>query len=195
MKYFINLILINTINNINNGFNEGDIRDIKPIIEYDLKYMYLLMVLLLTAFVFAVILLIRKKSDAGKREEVILPPDVAAMDKIRKLKESKLIEQGKIKEFYTIISDIIRVFFEQRYKISALDQTSYELIWELKNKNLIDNKAEIVRDFLYDCDLVKFAKYVPPAEDSDRMLNTAEGIINFAKNDPVKNPAEIKTDV
>lgn len=160
---------------------ENDIRDIKGLIYYDIRLIYLLILLCLVAFVIAFILFLRKrkKPSVVKEEILVLPPDVVALNKIRKLKELKLIEQGKIKEFYTMLSDIIRAFIEDKYKISALDRTTYELIAELKNKNVIRNNIGMVHDFLFDCDLVKFAKYIPPAEDSNKILITAEEIINI----------------
>ncbi|MFH1287828.1 MAG: DUF4083 family protein [bacterium] len=161
--------------------NEGDIRDIKGIISYDFNFIYLIILLVLLGLIilaFVFIIRRKKKSSAAEKEIPTLPPDVSALEKIKKLRESKLIEQGKVKEFYTILSDIIRAFIEDKYKIPALDRTTYELVSELKNKNVIYGRVGIVQDFLFDCDLVKFAKCIPPKEDSDKILNTAEEIIN-----------------
>lgn len=160
---------------------ENDIRDIKGLIYYDIRLIYLLVLLGLVALVIAFILFLRKRKRPSvvKEEMPILPPDVVALNKIRELKELKLIEQGKIKEFYIMLSDIIRAFIEDKYKISALDRTTYELITELKSKNVIRSNIGVVHDFLFDCDLVKFAKYIPPVEDSNKILMTAEEIINI----------------
>lgn len=160
---------------------ENDIRDIKGLIYYDVRLIYLLLLLGLIALAIAFILFLRKRKKPGvvKEEIPILPPDVIALNKIKELKKLKLIEQGKIKEFYTMLSDIVRAFIENKYKISALDRTTYELITELKSKNVIRSNIGMVHDFLFDCDLVKFAKYIPLAEDSNKILITAEEIINI----------------
>lgn len=193
MKYSIGLFIINMIKN--SIRDEGDIRDIKDLIIYDIKPGYILLFLSLIALLALIFFMGRKKNNIKKEEMPVLPPDITALEKIKRLKRSKLIEQGRIKEYYTILSDIIRAFMKDEYKISALDRTTYELVSELKNKNIFSGKAVMIQNFLLDCDLVKFAKYIPPVEDPDKILNTAEEIINIAINERAKVTKEITADV
>lgn len=196
MKYYLNLFLSNIINNIDVS-GEEDIKDIKNIITYDLKYIYLLILSAVIISLLLFFILRKKKNNIPQEEKPDLPPEVSALDKINKLRGSKLIEQGRYKEFYTILSEIIRDYFEGKYKVSALDRTTFELVSELKKKNIINDKIGIIQKFLFDCDLVKFAKYIPLEGDPDKILNTAEKIItaNAAENEQNGNPAEIKINV
>ncbi|MDD5772606.1 MAG: hypothetical protein PHX78_03970 [bacterium] len=194
MKDFTDLILTILINQTGLSGDE-DIKDIKDIIAYDFNYKYLIILLAIIIFFLLFFVLRKKKINIKEEKKQVLPPEVIAMDRINKLRESKLIEQGRYKEFYTIISEIIRDYFEAKYKISALDRTTYELVIELKNKNIFSDKVGIIQNFLFDCDLVKFAKYVPPAEDPDKMLAQAREIINIAVNENTKAQSEINSNV
>ena len=194
MKNYLDIIFLNIINNIDIS-EGGDIKDIKGIITYDLRYISLLILLAVIVFILLFFILRKKKNNDPNEEKPVLPPETTALDKINRLRESKLIEQGRFKEFYTILSEIIREYFECKYKISALDRTTCELVLELKKKSIISDKVGIVQYFLFDCDLVKFARYIPPAEDSDKILDTAQEIIDISKNSQAENSTEMKINV
>lgn len=190
MKCIIDITLINIINNFS---DEGDIRDIKGLLVYELNLRYIFILTALVLITCLLILLRKKRSNIKKEEKLVLSPESAAMDRIRKLKGSNLITQGRIKEYYTILSDIVREYLEGKYKISAKDLTTCELICEIKKNNIIIGKIAAIQGFLSNCDLVKFAKHIPLKEDADKIMDIAVEIINFAKNN--EEQAEIKSNV
>jgi hypothetical protein len=89
------------------------------------------------------------------------PIEELAMEDIQALEISSLLAEGRIKEYYSRISEIIRVYLGRRFKVNAIDLTSYELLCTLEDKEIRDEVFKILEGFLDTCDLVKFAKYKP----------------------------------
>jgi len=85
-----------------------------------------------------------------------------AYERLRKLAEEDLIKQGKIKEFYEGISNILRWYIEHRFDLKAPERTTEEFLNEVKATEVLSNEQkEMLREFLTHCDLVKFARYGP----------------------------------
>ena len=97
----------------------------------------------------------------------LLPADLEAIQKLNELKEKKLWEQGKFKEYYTELTDIIRRFISRRYGINAMELTSRELIYALRRVDLETSTKEPIRQVFILADLVKFAKETPVASENE----------------------------
>jgi len=109
--------------------------------------------------------------------EPAIPPYRVALDELEKLGGSGLIEEGKLKEFYTALSDIVRRYLGAVYSIDTLDKTTGEIYQELR-QNVPDKKALVaMKDFFEECDLVKFAKYKPDPKTAREDFEKAKLII------------------
>ncbi|MDQ7822916.1 MAG: hypothetical protein RDV48_09000 [Candidatus Eremiobacteraeota bacterium] len=141
-----------------------DIKDIKPPIQVDYPRWYYLLGALLTIIALLAIYLIvrairrRKESLAAERYR---SPEEIAEEKLRTLRESALLREGRIKEYYSALSEILREYIENRYDVAALDRTTSELYRELKETRLTATSLNDIRTLLSQCDMVKFAKYIP----------------------------------
>jgi len=89
------------------------------------------------------------------------PAHEIALESIRQLKDSKLLEQEKVKEYYIELSEIIRIYIGGRYFITALEMTTPEVVLTLRRSELDDGLISELNVFLTECDFVKFAKYIP----------------------------------
>jgi len=112
--------------------------------------------------------------------EPAVPPYQTAMEELEKLKNSGLVEEVKMKEFYIALSEIIRKYLAAVYSIDTMDKTTGEIYQELR-KHEQDKKALInIREFFEECDLVKFAKFKPDAktawEDFERAEKTIDSV-------------------
>ncbi len=162
-----------------------DIKDLKDIINVKLNivpYLFIAIFFLILATAAFILYKNRSRKQPEKDLPPLLPPYIKALEEIRKLKDLNLIEQGMVKEFCTRLSEIIRVFLEEEYKISALDRTTYELVEKLKCINIQTDRVFLIQNFLVDCDLVKFAKYKPPKEDLTCLLEQAEKTVGKKSN-------------
>lgn len=95
----------------------------------------------------------------------VRPAEDIAREALDELVASGLAESGEIKLFYIRLSDIIRRYIEGKFGISAMDRTTAELMPEVRRHPALGGLNAEFREFFEDCDLAKFAKYVPSAED------------------------------
>jgi hypothetical protein len=100
----------------------------------------------------------------GEVEEIVNPDPahVIAFRQLEKLKEEKLWQNGEIKLYYTRLTEIIRYYLENRYRIYSLELTTQETLDALvKSGFKRDATYTQLKNILTGADLVKFAKYNP----------------------------------
>lgn len=112
------------------------------------------------------------------RPKVILPPHVVAMNGLENLKGKKLWQAGKVKDYYTELTDILRNYIEERYDVTAVEMTTEEILEGLKNTDAPKKSVDQLARTLVLADLVKFAKENPQPLDNDISMNSS---IEFVK--------------
>lgn len=121
-----------------------------------------------------------KKNKKGKKDIVIVLPHVRALKALKRLKNEELIEKGEIELFHQRLSNILREYIEGKFNIHAPEQTTEEFIWEMTITKRIDSEYQVIlKNYLKQCDLIKFARYQPPTEYHEEAWKIAE---NFVKN-------------
>ncbi len=111
----------------------------------------------------------RKRALAGPPPPPPIPADITAMEKLKTLGETDWPNTGRIKEFYSAISDILREYLEKGFQVSALERTTSEILRDLRKATEITTESQLqLRELLDASDLVKFAKFRPdPSEAKD----------------------------
>ncbi len=146
------------------------VRYIKENLLFSISIIYLIILL------FFIILYYLNKSDSKK----YVPADIIALNKLKNLKAQKLLQKGKIKEFHSIISEIIRSYINIRFNYNALETTTKETINALKLK--IDKKTiENLELILSRSDLAKYAKIEPRDIENQESFDLANKFINLTK--------------
>jgi hypothetical protein len=169
------------------------IKDIKAPIEtpmtikefFMLYWRYILAALLVIILIVAVVIIIRmpkiKKGSFIPRKA----PDPAYMVALRALealKEKKLWQQDLVKLYYIELTEIIRLYIENRFFVPALEQTSSEIIASFKNTNQLDGELlKQLSEMLVQADLVKFAKSTPLAHENEKALSVAFDFVEATK--------------
>ncbi|MCL1822151.1 MAG: hypothetical protein FWG22_04935 [Prolixibacteraceae bacterium] len=112
-----------------------------------------------------------------------VPAHIVALRELDRIKDEKIWQKDKIKEFYSQITDVVRTYIEGRFGIPAMEQTSEEIFDSFAgNPALVSDKAiENLQQMLPLADLVKFAKYQPLPDDHNLMLINAYFFINDTK--------------
>ena len=114
---------------------------------------------------------------APKKEEI--PPYVKAIQSLDEIKAEKLWQAGKEKEYYTKLTDTVRQYLDDEFRIPAMEQTSAETVKAVAACPLVDTSdRERVTDMLATADFVKFAKYTPLQDESVRYLDSAYDFVN-----------------
>lgn len=166
-----------------------DIKDVKQPIRIELDWTFWILLVLAILIVFAVAYFLlkrfRKPKDAGRiiRTAPPLPGHTIALKALDELKIQKLWQQGKVKEYHSEITEIIRKYFEDRYNFNSLEKTTAETMDVLNN--LMDNEKMIgtTSEFLHNADMVKFAKFQPMPTVNEVMMKQAVEIVDKTKRD------------
>lgn len=150
----------------------------------DLWWLWILIILAIIAYLYAM-----KKY---KKDGHILPrkpeptPYEAAIDALYKLKEKKLWEQGLEKDYFTELTEILRVYLYRRFGINAMEMTSRQILVNLRANQEIADKREYFRQILNMADFVKFAKVRPLPDDNVKAYDNALRFVRETK--PVETP-------
>lgn len=176
--------------------------DIKPVINPPFDWIKFFKTVLLIALVLAIIVLIvvvvrrfvhRKPIFEKKEPEVIIPADVIAVSKLDKIKQEKLWQSGRVKEYHTQITEVIREYVERMFNINSLEMTSDEILGSLDTlKNSKRAAFDGLKQILKLGDLVKFAKFSPLPDENELSLINAYLFVNQTKIEEIKSIEEQK---
>lgn len=149
----------------------------------------ILCVLGIAAFIF----FRRKKIREAKIEA--LPPYEEAISALQRLDDSKLLIQNKSKEYYSILTEIVKKYLDREVDDTALESTTDELIERLgahKKLGHFDFDPTMIKDLeliLKRADLVKFAKMEQTSGQLESDRKTVELIINDT-HEAIPEPTE-----
>lgn len=140
---------------------------IKPVMEeeysirdYWNKY-WLYGIIAFILFIIAAVLLIlyiRAKSKLSGDKLYKTPYDEAKAS-LKALDAKKYLKRGEQKEYYTQLSFIVRRYLGRVYNFSALEILSDDLVKYIATKqDVLPDDVQKFKQFLFDADLVKFAK-------------------------------------
>ena len=101
------------------------------------------------------------------------PAYLTAFRQLEEIKAQKLWQSGKVKLFYTAVTDVLRIYMAERWGIQAMEQTSAELLDALKTEQLDKALLEELGVLLRSADLVKFAKYEPSVLENEQTIPVA----------------------
>jgi len=115
-----------------------------------------------------VLLLRKKKKPTIQAVSPPIDPFKEAIGKLGKLQK----EKPETKQYYSQLVDIFREYIDAKKGIHSLQATSDDLVVKLKNLNLQHQQSEDLAQSLRLADFVKFAKYVPSAEEDQKTFTT-----------------------
>lgn len=111
-------------------------------------------------------------------------PYQAAISGLALLKEKKLWEKGMEKEYFTELTDILRVYLYRRFGINAVEMTSREIMDSLGQNQELKDKRQYFRQILDMADFVKFAKVRPLPDDNVLAFDNARRFVEETKPVP-----------
>jgi hypothetical protein len=153
---------------------------------------YILGIILLAAILFFIFYYIKwKKKNVPifvRPEKPVDPAHVVALRELDRIKNQKLWQQDKTKQYYSEVADTIRIYIEKRFDIPAMEFTSAETLGTFRqNNNWVDiSNLDQLQHILSLADLVKFAKYNPLPDDNNLTLSNAYQFVEQTKVDEPK---------
>lgn len=130
----------------------------------------------------------RKPLMPQKAPEPLLPPHEQAIKELDELKVQKLWQQGRNKEYYTLLTDTLRKYIVYRFDINAQEMTSGEILDIIYKTAEAGSVQHNLKQILQIADLVKFAKLHPLPEENDMSLINAYLFVNQTKVEELSLP-------
>jgi hypothetical protein len=165
-----------------------DIKDLRPIMSLPLAWedigLYggiLLVVLALAFFGYRS----WKKRKAAKGDDGYVPPPrpahAIAIEELGALKAKKLWQAGHVKEYYSELTEILRRYFENRYAMPALEETTDEIMEGLRKLRPGAELLHSTESVLRMADLVKFAKHTPSMSEHEQAMEAVYVFVDRTK--------------
>ena len=164
----------------------AEIRDIAPQERVPYTFWELFRWVLLAWAVAAIAIVVWWLVDRKKRHGSIFvhqePVDTRnpyerASEALETLRESRLWQAGKVKEYHTELTDIVRRFIEETTDIRATEMTSDETV-EAVESGKWKVESALLRSMFTTADLVKFAKSEPLPHEHEASLKAAVEFVN-----------------
>ncbi len=120
------------------------------------------------------------------------PPWEVALERLDEVRHAGLLEVGRHAEYFDRVSDAVRGYLGARFGFDGLESTSDEILSALKRQAVgfvrMDSGSDLnapapgiplddVRQFLAECDLVKFANLTPSPDQCASALSSGEHIV------------------
>jgi hypothetical protein len=171
-----------------------DVHGLKPPETFPNYWLWLVPAILLLVAVFS--WLAWKLYRRLKRLQEAVPPPLPAWEEalgaLDRLPWREWVADGQFKRFYYALSEILKRYLERRFGFDAVEQTTTELLASMRAQKL-PMRDEITR-FFARCDLVKYAKTVPPEDEAERALEQLRDFVLRTKPaPPVTTPAATTT--
>jgi hypothetical protein len=122
------------------------------------------------------------------------PAHVVAYAELERLLSSGMLERGGVKEFYIELAEILKRYLEARFGIDTFERTTNEILESLRGGRISIKVKTAAAEFFVACDMVKFAKYHPTADETRSTVERAYRIIDETKrvpSTPAASPAPI----
>ena len=158
---------------------------------------WIIAALLLAALIVAGIWYFRKRKKQEPifqlKPKVVLSPYERALQDFEKLRLKKLWQSGKIKEYHSELTEILRRYIEDRFRVAALEQTSSEITENLRDHPDCPRAAlDKLNSLLVMADMVKFAKSQPLATENDLCLSDGVDFVRSTSGGAVITAEEVK---
>jgi hypothetical protein len=174
------------------GQTNVDIRDIKPQMAMRDPWLWLKLLILIlgcAAGVAGVLFWRRLKKGvplvAAQPEAQRPPADQEALEALDRIAASDVLEKEGIKQYYTLVSEVVRNYLARRYGVATLERTTEEILGELSGLYIGREIVEAVRLFLEESDMVKFAKHEPDRNEVKGLVDKARAIVLRTRPEPV----------
>ncbi len=170
------------------------LKDIKPVLnetfnwKWYLNYIYwgigaiifIALVILLTIYFTK-----RNQQKLIEPTKPKIPPHITALASLEKIKEEQIWKEGFVKEYYSAISDTVRLYIEERYNVFALESTTDEIMTAFRSQVIDQESKNKLQQLLQLSDLVKFAKMSPIEAENNFTLQNAFDFVNGTKREEV----------
>lgn len=109
-----------------------------------------------------------------------------ALRYLDELDREQLWQNGKIKEYYSRLTDIIRQYIEERFRMPAMELTTDELLSAARANTELQPHIPMLAQILSTADMAKFARAQPTMQEHIAAMENARQFIKATE--PVETP-------
>ena len=120
----------------------------------------------------------------------VIPPYDKAVDDLKRLREEKMWQSGKVKEYFSTLTDIAREYIEGQFGVNAVEMTTDDILEEVKPLRFSSETYNKLKETMEVADLVKFAKYSSSSLESENAMNSMTDFVNESYAQFQKRKAE-----
>ena len=114
-------------------------------------------------------------------------PAEIALRELDRIASLPLLSDADFKERYTLVSDCLRVYLQSRFGVPAPELTTRQILRSLESVEIETSHADDLARILDECDLVKFARFLPDEDDANLIIELSR---EFARRTGVVPTAE-----
>jgi BatD DUF11 like domain len=158
-----------------------DINDIKKPIDFP-NFLPLVIIAILVGLGILAFIGYRLAKRLRRIREMIKPlppPWEEALAAINRIPVQDWLTNNLIKRYYYTISEILKRYLERRFLFPAVEQTTTELIRNMKQNKIPERDG--FGNFFTSSDMVKYAKFVPPRDEIVGVIDSVKELINKTK--------------
>lgn len=115
-----------------------------------------------------------RRREEHRRSPPPPPAHEVALAELKEIRESGLLEEGRVSEYTDRVSDVLRRYLEARYALPAPERTTEEFLDEVARAPVLDRaRKRFLADYLAQCDLVKFAAADPGRRELEGLFESS----------------------
>ena len=120
----------------------------------------------------------------------VIPPYDKAVNDLENLRQQKLWQSGKVKEYFSSLTDIAREYIEGQFGVNAVEMTTDDILEDIKPLRFSKETYDKLKETMEVADLVKFAKYSAANLESENAMNRMTEFVNESYEQYQKRKAE-----
>ena len=116
-----------------------------------------------------------------RRQSAILPgsgpPAEIALRELDRIASLPLRSDSDFKERYTLVADCLRSYLWNQFGVHAPELTTRQTLRNLESSDMSASELRRLSRILEECDLVKFARFLPDEDDAVRVLERSREFV------------------
>jgi hypothetical protein len=157
-----------------------DIKEIEEVKQENNKTIIAIIVAITLLSIIMIYILMKKKK-AIVIPQPVLKGDTSplqwALNELSKLQQQGLYKNGQVKKHYIELTNISRKYFDLQLNQQVLHQTTDEWMMKLQSLPVDPEPKTSFIQLLRLADTVKFAKYIPPVDESEKSIDTTKQML------------------
>ncbi len=159
------------------------VEPLKAPIQMKEVFPWILAALMLVLLILGIWLFVRRRKhrvdeNGNIVHDPAIPPYNKAVEDLRRLREGKMWQSGKVKEYFSSLTDIAREYIEGQFGVNAVEMTTGDILEEIKPLHFPKETYTKLKETMEVADLVKFAKYNASNLESDIAMNNMTDFVN-----------------